>query len=71
MDFDPTGYTVNLIGANHPSNNVACCTDMMMEWLGGRGRQPANWATLVRVLKNAGFSALAGGVEQVVPTLTE
>ena len=71
MDFDPTGHTVNLIGANHPSNHVACCTDMMMEWLGGRGRQPVNWATLVRVLKNAGFSVLAGDVEQLVLTPAE
>ena len=71
MDFDPTGHTIDLIGADHPLNHVACCTEMMQKWLGGRGRQPANWATLVRVLKNAGFSVLAGDVEQVVPTLTE
>ena len=44
---------------------------MMKEWLRGRGRQPANWATLVAVLRNAGFSELAGQVEQLVPTLTE
>ena len=36
-----------------------------------RGRQPANWATLVRVLRDAEFSVLAGDVEQVVPTLEE
>ena len=44
---------------------------MMKEWLRGSGRQPANWATLVGVLRNAGFSELAGQVEQLVPTLTE
>ena len=44
---------------------------MMKEWLRGSGRQPANWATLVAVLRNAGFSELAGQVEQLVPTLTE
>ena len=44
---------------------------MMKEWLRGRGRQPANWATLVAVLRNAGFSELAGQVEQLVPTLTD
>ena len=71
MDFDPTGHTIDLIGADHPLNHVACCTEMMQKWLGGSGRQqPANWATLVRVLKNAGFSSLAGDVEQLVPTLT-
>ena len=43
----------------------------MKEWLRGSGRQPANWATLVAVLRNAGFSELAGQVEQLVPTLTD
>ena len=44
---------------------------MMKEWLGGKGRQPVNWATLVAVLRNAGFSELADRVEQLVPTLPE
>ena len=71
MDFDPTGHTIDLIGANHPLDPEACCTEMMQKWLGGRGRQPANWATLVRLLKNAGFSVLAGDVEQLVLTPAE
>ena len=71
MDFDPTGHTINLIGARHPLDPEACCTEMMQKWLGGRGRQPANWATLVRVLRDAEFSVLAGELEQVVPTLVE
>ena len=71
LDFDPTGNTIVLIGTHHPLDPEACCTEMMMEWLGGRGRQPANWATLVRVLRDAEFSVLAGDVEQVVPTLEE
>ena len=60
LNFDPTGNTIVLIGTHHPLDPEACCTEMMMEWLGGRGRQPANWATLVRVLRDAEFSALAG-----------
>ena len=71
LDFDPTGNTIDLIGARHPSDPEVCCTEMMRKWLGGRGRQPANWATLVRVLRDAEFSVLAGDVEQVVPTLVE
>ena len=38
--------------------------------MGGRG-EPANWTTLVRVLKDIEYSVLAGNVEQVVPTLVE
>ena len=69
MNFDPTGYTINTIAASNPLNPVACCTNMMMEWLGGRGRQPATWATLVKILRNAEFTVLADDVEQLVPSL--
>ena len=69
MNFDPTGYTINIIAASNPLNPVACCTDMIMEWLGGKGRQPATWATLVKVLRNAEFTVLADDVEQLVPSL--
>ena len=69
MNFDPTGYTINTIAASNPLKPVACCTDMMMKWLGGRGRQPATWATLVKILRNAQFTVLADDVEQLVPSL--
>ena len=69
MNFDPTGYTINTIAASNPLKPVACCTDMMMEWLGGRGRQPATWATLVKILRNVEFTVLANDVEQLVPSL--
>ena len=68
LNFDPTGRTLALIRARHPSDPEACCTDMMKEWLEGRGRQPVNWATLVRVLKDGEFSVLAEDVEQLVVT---
>ena len=66
FNFDPTGYTIDLIDARHPSNPEACCTDMMKLWLRGRGRQPATWATLVEVLRNAEFNVLASEVEQMM-----
>ena len=69
LDFDPTGYTIDTISASNPSKPVACCTDMMKEWLGGRGRQPATWATLLKILRNAEFTVLADDVEQLVPSL--
>ena len=68
LNFDPTGYTINTIEATNPLKPVACCTNMMMEWLGGKGRQPATWVTLVEILRNAEFSALADELEQVVPS---
>ena len=66
LNFDPTGHTLDLIHARHPSDPEACCTDMMKRWLGGRGKQPANWATLLRVLKDAEFCVLAEEVEQLL-----
>ena len=71
FNFDPSGYTIDLIDVNnigHPSKPMACCTNMMKLWLGGRGRKPASWATLVKVLKNAEFNVLADEVEQLVST---
>ena len=71
LNFDNDGNTLNLIGARHPQDPKACYTDMMKRWLEGSGNQPANWATLVALLKNAEFFELAGQVEHLVPTLTE
>ena len=71
FNFDRTGYTIDRIDVHHkghPSKPMACCTDMMKVWLRGRGRQPASWATLVKVLKNAEFYVLADEVEQLVST---
>ena len=69
FNFDPTGYTIDLIEERRRADPEACCTDMMMEWLGGRGRQPATWATLVKILRNVEFTVLANDVEQLVPSL--
>ena len=66
LNFDPTGRTLALIRACYPSDPEACCTDMMKEWLEGRGRWPVYWATLVRVLKEGEFSVLVEDVELVV-----
>ena len=71
FNFDPTGYTIDLIDARHSSKPMACCTDMMKMWLGGRGRKPTSWPTLVKVLRNAEFYVLADEVEQLVPMSIE
>ena len=68
FNFDPTGRTNDLINARNSSDPEACCTDMMKVWLEGKGRQPATWATLVEVLRNANFNCLANDMEQLVAT---
>ena len=68
FNFDPTGYTIDLIDTHNQSKPMACCTDTMKVWLGGRGRKPISWATLVEVLRNAEFNVLADEVDQLVST---
>ena len=43
-----------------------CCTEMMREWLEGRGRQPATWATLIDLLKDAEINGLAQQLGRMV-----
>ena len=43
---------------------------MMREWLEGRGRQPATWATLIDLLKDAEMNDLAQQVENIVAVRT-
>ena len=40
-------------------------TEILQEWLTGKGKQPVNWATLVEVLYDIELSALAGEIEAV------
>ena len=42
---------------------------MMKTWLNGKGKQPATWANLVKILRNAEFSVLADDVEKLVPSI--
>lgn len=48
----------------HDSND--CCTEMMTRWLGGKGRQPVTWATLINVLKETKFSVLGHDLEIIL-----
>ena len=42
---------------------------MMKTWLNGKGKQPATWANLVKILRNAEFSVLADDVEKLVASI--
>lgn len=57
---------IELIDAGHLSDPEACCKDMIATWVRGKGKQPATWTTLVKVLKDEKFLALADYVEQLV-----
>ena len=40
-------------------------TEILQEWLTGRGKQPVTWTTLVEVLRDIELSALASDIETV------
>ena len=40
-------------------------TEILHEWLTGRGKQPVTWTTLVEVLRDTELSTLAGEIEAV------
>ena len=67
FDFDEQGHTLDRIDNNHPNDATAGCTAMMKKWLEGEGRQPATWATLIELLKDAKYNDLAHQLEEVVP----
>ena len=63
LDFDRTGHTVDRIAREHQLRPIDCCTEMLREWLQGRGRQPATWATLIDLLKDTDINNLAESLE--------
>ena len=40
-------------------------TEVLQEWLTGKGKQPVNWATLVEVLHDIELSTLAVEIETI------
>ena len=40
-------------------------TEILQDWLAGKGKQPVTWATLVGVLRDIELSTLAGQIEAV------
>ena len=66
LDFDEMGRTLDRIAREHQLRSIDCCTTIMREWLEGKGRQPATWATLIDLLKDADINDLAQQLERIV-----
>ena len=59
LDFDPEGRTLELIEANNQQKGpVACCREMLVTWLKGKGRE-ATWEVLIELLEDIDQSELA------------
>ena len=62
---DRTGSKVKIMAHKHSNDAERINTEILQEWLTGRGKQPVTWATLVEVLHDIELSALAGEIEAV------
>ena len=62
---DRTGFRVKIMARKHHYDAERINTEILQEWLTGRGKQPVTWATLVEVLRDIELSALATEIEAV------
>ena len=62
---DRNGSRVKIMAHKHLSDAERINTEILQEWLTGRGKQPVTWATLVEVLHDMELTALAGEIEAV------
>lgn len=67
FDFDKDGSFLNLIeegcGRHKPE---ACYQTMMMKWMAGHGKQPANWRTFLKLLREFDMTTLAIDIEDAL-----
>ena len=62
---DKTGQSVKNIAHMHANDPERINTEILEQWLAGRGKQPATWDTLAEVLRDIGLSNLADGISNV------
>ena len=62
---DLNGSRVKIIAHKHLNNAMRINTEILQEWLTGRGKQPVTWETLVEVLHDIELSTLASYIECV------
>ena len=62
---DRNGSRVKIIARKHHYDAEQINIEILQEWLAGKGKQPATWATLVEVLRDIELSSLAGEIEAV------
>ena len=59
---DRNGSRVKIMAHKHLNDAERINTEILEEWLTGRGKQPVTWATLVEVLRDIELSTLAGDI---------
>ena len=62
---DTNGSKVSNMAHKHSNDAERINTEILQEWITGRGRQPVTWETLVEVLRDVKYSVLARDIEAV------
>ena len=70
IQLDIEVSVLNIIEADvYPRSVEQCCRTMFTRWLAGNegtGEEPRDWRTVLKALKNAGYTTLVGDVERIL-----
>ena len=61
--LDDNGAVTQALETEHQKNAELINTAILHRWLQGKGLQPVTWATLINVIKDIKFCALAAEME--------
>ena len=64
LHFEGTDIQRIQTNTHHQADSAA--TEVLQEWLKGRGRKPVNWSTLIAALVESKLSELANEVEEAL-----
>ena len=62
---DSTGGKVHNLEHKYREDAERINTEILQEWVAGRGKQPVTWETLIEVLRDVELCTLAGDIEAV------
>ena len=62
---DGTGARINALTHKYTSDAEQINTDVLRQWINGKGKQPVTWKTLTEVLRDSELNTLAGDIEAV------
>ena len=65
MDFDATGKKLEQIETDK-KDVEPCCQAMFQYWLDGNGVDPISWDTLIQILEDCNFIALAKQITDAI-----
>ena len=66
---DPNGTRVRNLELEYRQNVERINTEILREWVTGRGKKPVSWETLTEVLRDIELRALASEIELKTTTL--